>query len=238
MPRRSSKELPLETSADLEFLSSASHFPSSFHKEFSQKIIPETEEIEPPVFPAPILSISTVDDDIEVPRSPQIKAIQSTIPSVKSPAGVVYTPSPGAHQESESTPAKYSSSDALMTKTPSLQTPRRPLTSMHKTVASREEKVAEPNSANSVRRSLILSPSKADGSLIDPIACTSAQDGVHIYVCTETTISRSISGNGITGTNQLQVVCYKYKHYMIETVPLHGKRKLNVKSIRTSPSMI
>lgn len=189
----SSKEPPQETSSDL-VLSNASHFPSSFHQQFSQKIIPETETIETPAFPAPLLSAS-IDEDIEVRNKLQMKGIQTSVSSVKSPAGVIYTPSRMMPQNSEITPAKHSSiGDAFVTETPSLQTPKRPVPTTHEEFISEDEKsVSEPESASLVRRSLIFGPSEVDGCLSELEACASEQIGVHPHAYIEKTRNNQAS---------------------------------------------
>ncbi|ONK56643.1 uncharacterized protein A4U43_C10F11150 [Asparagus officinalis] len=203
--RTSSEGLTQRTYSDLEFLSSASHFSSSFHHQFSQKMITETENIEPPAITVPLLSISSVDEEIEVSKNPQMEAIQYPVPPVKSPIKPICTPSRVTHLNSESTPAKCSSNiDLFMTETPSQQTPKRPVPSTDEKIAPGNEKlVTEPKAGNSVRRSLILSPSKPDGSLSNA-SYTSAQDGVH-NACRKTTISKGISGNEVMGTNLFQM---------------------------------
>ena len=192
----SSKEPLQETSADL-VLSGASHFSSSFHQQFSQKIIPETQKIETPAFPPPSLSTST-EEGTEFKNIPQMEAIPCSAASVKSPAVVIYTPT--RMVPPEITPAK-----SFITKTPSLLTPKISLPTSHEKFVSEDENlVTEPKPASSVRKSLFFSASEDDGSPSDSVACTSAQDSVHPYACRKTT---SIFGDEIIGsfTNQVRV---------------------------------
>lgn len=201
------KEPSKEACSDLP-LSSASHFPSAFHHQFCQKIIPEREKLETPASPAPLLSTST-DKNTELMNSPQMEAIQSNVSSVKSTATETYaecTSSNMLTQNSKVTPAKHSSIiNTFITETPTLQTPKRPVpTTLEKFTSEDTELASEIESANSVRRSLLFGPPEVDGSLSDWDACTSARSGVHSHAYIKTTSSRSTPGDDVfeSVTNQ------------------------------------
>lgn len=201
------KESSQGTSLD-NVLSGASHFSSSFHQQFSHKIIPEREQMEIPASPAPLVSALT-DEDSKCKNSPQMEAIQCSASSIKSHAGA--SSSHVTPEKSEFTAEKdYSIQNDLMTLTPSLQTPKRPVPTTQEKHASEEDTLlTEPKSANSVRRSLIFVPSEVDESPSDLDACASAQDEVSLCAYGKTTAKRNIFLKETIGsiTNQMIAVC-------------------------------
>lgn len=204
-----SVEVPPQASLDSLLLSSASHFSSSFHRQFSQKVtVPETQLTELLASPASLVSISSNSEGKEFRKSPLRKENLCSVSAIKSPAEVIYTTSRGMiSQFSECTPVKYdSNTDVLMTETPALQTPKRAIPTPHKVIED-EKSLCEPKSTPSARRSLIYSPSKTDGSVSDPAVCTIEQSKAIQYSCQRTAATKSMLGEEIGGsaTNQLQV---------------------------------
>ncbi|XP_010908306.2 CDT1-like protein a, chloroplastic [Elaeis guineensis] len=173
LPDESSSELPRTTFVDLESLSSASHFPSSFQRQFSQKVImPETQTSQLLSATASMESMISDDKAKGNRESPQKQDRSSSVLTHKASVEVISTPNRYlVSHHSESTPAKGNSSlHDVMTDTPAQQTPKRPMPTPHdKMVIENENTAAEFRLTSSARRSLIYSPSKTEGSMIAPV---------------------------------------------------------------------
>ncbi|XP_008800440.2 CDT1-like protein a, chloroplastic [Phoenix dactylifera] len=181
----SSSELPRTTLVDLEPLSSASHFPSSFQRQFSQKVImPETQRSQLLSATESMESISSDDKARGNRGSPQKQERSSSVLTLKASAEGISTPNRYmVSHHSESTPAKANSSlDNVMTETPAQQTPKRPMPTPHdKMLIGIEKTASEFRFTSSARRSLIYSPSKTEGSMITPVVSMAEQNKTMQY---------------------------------------------------------
>uniref|UniRef100_A0A0D9XKX9 CDT1 Geminin-binding domain-containing protein n=1 Tax=Leersia perrieri TaxID=77586 RepID=A0A0D9XKX9_9ORYZ len=142
---------PLVQSSNENELSNASHFPHSFQKLMSQKIIVEgTGKTKLLADPAEISILSANDTD--VPKRSSNKQDQHV------------SATPSRHLITicqESTPKQGTSRSPLMVQTPATQTPKRPLPTPIDKLETTSGQTSEARSASSARRSLIMfSPSK------------------------------------------------------------------------------
>ncbi|XP_062201194.1 CDT1-like protein b [Phragmites australis] len=156
-----SAEPPLQSSTENGF-SNASHFPQSFQKLISQKIVADgTEKTQLLSDPAELSSLSA--HDTEGPnRSPKKQDKHVPVP-VQSEISAT----PNRHLISccqESTPKQGTSDSPLMAETPAMQTPKRPLPTPLDKLETTCGHISEPRSASSARRSLMYSPLKFEGS--------------------------------------------------------------------------
>ncbi|KAG8092069.1 hypothetical protein GUJ93_ZPchr0012g19681 [Zizania palustris] len=157
-----SAEPLLESSSENGF-SNASHFPSSFQKLMSQKIIAEgTERTKLLSDPAELSTLRA--DDTEGPNKSSNKQDQDASIPIKTDISAT----PNRHLISscqESTPKQGTSEAPLTAETPAMQTPRRPAPTPIEKLETRSGPISEARSASSARRSLIMySPSKFEES--------------------------------------------------------------------------
>ncbi|TVT97904.1 hypothetical protein EJB05_56830, partial [Eragrostis curvula] len=157
-----SAESPLQISTE-DGVSNASHFPHSFQKLISQKIIADgTEKTQLLSDPAELRSMSVLDT--EGPNTSPKKQDKHVPDPVKSEISAT----PNRHLISccqESTPKQGTSDSPLMTGTPAMQTPKRPLPTPLEKLETTCGHISEPRSASSARRTLMMqSPLKLDGN--------------------------------------------------------------------------
>lgn len=222
LPDESSSKLPQTTFVDLESLSSASHFPSSFQRQFSQKVIlPETQISQLLSATASMESISSDDKAKGNRESPQKQDRSSSVLTLKASVEVIPTPNRYmVSHHSESTPAKANSSlDDVMSETPAQQMPKRPMPNTHdKMVIENENTAAEFRLTSSARRSLIYSPSETEGSMIAPVVSTAEQNKTIQYSSHQA--GREISGSLI---NPCAVCIFKPTTYILQCKRLNCK---------------
>uniref|UniRef100_A0ACD5TNN8 Uncharacterized protein n=1 Tax=Avena sativa TaxID=4498 RepID=A0ACD5TNN8_AVESA len=171
-----SVERVLESSSENGF-SNASHFPRSFQKLMSQKsIAKDTEKTK--LLPDPEVTSLGVDAT-GAPDGSSAKHV-----SVPVKTNICDTPNRRLISFCEnSTPKQAISPSPVMTETPQMQTPKRPLPTPLGKVETSSRQGSEPRSASSARRSLIMfSPSKLDES---PSANTTKLDKDRVANITE-----------------------------------------------------
>ncbi|KAK3152917.1 hypothetical protein QOZ80_2BG0165290 [Eleusine coracana subsp. coracana] len=156
-----STESPLQISTEDGF-SNASHFPHSFHKLMSQKLIPDgTEKTQLLSDPAELSLLCS--HETEGPSTSPKKQDTHMPDSVKSEISAT----PNRHLITccqENTPKQGTSDSPLMTETPAMQTPKRPLPTPLDKLETTCEPISEPRSASSARRTLMMySPLKLEG---------------------------------------------------------------------------
>ncbi|KAL6641233.1 hypothetical protein ACP70R_019414 [Stipagrostis hirtigluma subsp. patula] len=160
-PNGHSAEPRLQISTE-DGLSNASHFPQSFQKLMSQKIIADgTEKTQLLSDPAE-LSCMNARDTEGSNRSPKNQDKHVPVP-VKSEISAT----PNRHLIScceESTPKQLTSDSPVMAETPAMQTPKRPQPTPLDKLETACGQISEPRSASSARRSLMYSPLKFEGS--------------------------------------------------------------------------
>ncbi|KAF8722523.1 hypothetical protein HU200_022350 [Digitaria exilis] len=151
LPNEHAAERLLESSAEDE-LSHASHFPQSFQKLMSQKIIADgTEKTQLLSCPAELRSVSAYDTD-GVNKSPRKQDIHAPVP-----VNSEISATPSRHLISccqESTPKQGPSESPFLVGTPAMQTPQRPLPTPLDKLEATCGHISEPRSASSARRSL------------------------------------------------------------------------------------
>ncbi|TVU32236.1 hypothetical protein EJB05_23959 [Eragrostis curvula] len=157
-----SAESPLQISTE-DGVSNASHFPHSFQKLISQKIIADgTEKTQLLSDPAELRSMSVLDT--EGPNTSPKKQDKH----VPDPVKYEISATPNRHLITccqESTPKQGTSDSPLMTGTPAMQTPKRPLPTPLEKIETTCGHISEPRSASSARRTLMMqSPLKLEGN--------------------------------------------------------------------------
>lgn len=132
LPLGSSSELPQPSLAESGSLINSSHLCPSFCKQFSQKIVPETEKTPLLGSPVPLLSVTTAIGCHHDTRSPIKNENISTSANIMSLARPKITPDKCRNPSfSESTPSKPvpCSTPIKSTKTPAQPTPKRSMPS-------------------------------------------------------------------------------------------------------------
>jgi chromatin licensing and DNA replication factor 1 len=142
---------PLLQSSTEDGLSHASHFPQSFQKLMSQKIIADgTEKTRLLSCPAELSSVSAHDID-EINRSPRKQDTRAPVPVSSE---ISATPSRHLISCQESTPKQGASESPFLAGTPAMQTPKRPVPTPLGKLEATCGHISEPRSASSARRSL------------------------------------------------------------------------------------
>ncbi|CAN6287879.1 unnamed protein product [Urochloa humidicola] len=159
-PNGHAAEPALEGTTEDE-LSHASHFPQSFQKLMSQKIVADgTEKTQLLPDPAGLSSVSAYGSEDRSPRK------QDTHAPV--PVNYEISATPSRHLISccqENTPKQGTSESPLLVGTPAMQTPKRPLPTPLEKPGATCGHISEPRSASSARRSLKTSLKFEGGSL-------------------------------------------------------------------------
>jgi len=154
-------EPPMQGAAEEE-LSNASHFPQSFQKLMSQKIIADgTEKTQLLSDPAELSSVSAYDTEGS-DRNPKKQDEHAPVP-----VNSEISATPSRHLISccqESTPKQGTSESPLLSGTPAIQTPKRPLPTPLEKPKVTCGHISEPRSASSARRSLNTSLKFEGGS--------------------------------------------------------------------------
>jgi chromatin licensing and DNA replication factor 1 len=144
-------EPPLQGAAE-EGFSNASHFPQSFQKLMSQKIIADgTEKTQLLSDPAELSSVSAYGTEGSN-RNPKKQDEHAPVP-----VNSEISATPSRHLISccqESTPKQGTSESPLLSGTPAMQTPKRSLPSPLEKPKATCGQISEPRSASSARRSL------------------------------------------------------------------------------------
>ncbi|KAF0906537.1 hypothetical protein E2562_011517 [Oryza meyeriana var. granulata] len=175
---------PLRQSSNENEFSNASHFPRSFQKLMSQKIIAErTDRSNLLSDPAELSTLST--DDTEGPKRSSNKQDQH----ISIPFKTDISATPNRHLISscqESTPKQRTLHSPLMAETPAMQTPKRPLPTPIEKLETTSGQTSEARSASSARRSLkMYSPSKIE-------ECSSDNDGATLIPEHEVTAGKCL----------------------------------------------
>ncbi|CAL4942520.1 unnamed protein product [Urochloa decumbens] len=161
-PNEHAAEAALEGSTEDE-LSYASHFPQSFQKLMSQKIVADgTEKTQLLPDPAEPNSVSAYDSE-GINRSPRKQDTHAPVP-----VNYEISATPSRHLISccqESTPKQGTSESPLLVGTPAMQTPKRLLPTPYEKTGATCGHIPEPRSATSARRSLKASLKFEGGSL-------------------------------------------------------------------------
>jgi chromatin licensing and DNA replication factor 1 len=190
-----SAELSLQISTEDGF-SNASHFPHSFQKHISKKIIADrTEKSQLLSDPAELSSMCA--HATEGPNTSPKKEDKHMPDPVKSEIPAT----PNRHLITccqESTPKQGTSDSPLTTETPANQTPQRPLPTPLDKLETTYGHISEPRSASSARRTLMMySPLKLEGST----ACHDVNTARHEFSAKKGLFSEEES----TVTNLLEV---------------------------------
>ena len=142
--------------------SNASHFPQSFQKLMSQKVITDgAEKTQLLPDPTKLNSVSAYDTE-GTNRSPKKQDKHASV-TVNSEISVT----PSRHSISccqEGTPKQETSESPLLAQTPAMQTPKRPLPTPLEKLEATCGHISEPRSASSARRSLNTSLKFEGGS--------------------------------------------------------------------------
>ncbi|CAN6298979.1 unnamed protein product [Urochloa humidicola] len=141
----------------------ASHFPQSFQKLMSQKIVADgTEKTQLLPDSAELSSVSAYDTE-GINRSTRKQDTHAPVP-----ANYEISATPSRHLISccqESTPKQGTSESPLLVGTPAMQTPKRPLPTPLEKPGITCGQISEPRSASSARRSLKTSLKFEEGSV-------------------------------------------------------------------------
>jgi len=155
-------EPPLQGTTE-DGLSHASHFPQTFQKLISQKIVADgTEKTQLLSDPAELSSVHAYDTE-GTNRSPKKQDMHSPVP-----VNSEISATPSRHLISccqESTPKQGTSESSFLAGTPAMQTPKRPLPTSLEKLETTCGHISEPRSTSSARRSLNTSLKFEGGSL-------------------------------------------------------------------------
>ncbi|KAL6883565.1 hypothetical protein ACP4OV_010979 [Aristida adscensionis] len=153
-----SAKLPLLITTE-DALTNASHFPQSFQKLMSQKIIADGAE-KTQLLPDPAEVCSTNGNDKEGSNiiSPKKQDKHESVPENSEISATPNRRLISCYQES--TPKQVASDSPLMAGTPAMQTPKRPLPTPADKLETTSGQISEPRSASSARRSLMYSQLK------------------------------------------------------------------------------
>ncbi|XP_006661889.1 CDT1-like protein b [Oryza brachyantha] len=202
-----SSEPHLQSSNENE-LSNASHFPRSFQKLMSKKIIVEgTDRTKLLSDPAELSTLNA--DDAEGPK--RSSNMQDRHASIPFKADISATPSRQLISNcQESTPKQGTLCSPLMAETPAMQTPQRPLPTPIEKLETTNGQTSEARSASSARRSLVMySPAKLEESSSD-------HDGAILISENEVTVGKCLfpdAGHNFTKTLEENnpVICFSDK---------------------------
>jgi len=157
-------EPPLQGTTE-DGLSHASHFPQTFQKLMSQKIVADaTEKTQLLSDPEELSSVRACAYDTEgTNRSPKKQDTHAPVP-----VNSEISATPSRHLISccqESTPKQGTSESSFLAGTPAMQTPKRPLPTSLEKLETTCGHISEPRSTSSARRSLNTSLKFEGGSL-------------------------------------------------------------------------
>ncbi|KAH7689971.1 chromatin licensing and DNA replication factor 1 protein [Dioscorea alata] len=240
LTERSATVPPLQSFGNLDSVSSTSCILSSFHKQFSDKVvIPETVKTQQLANPDSLDSIKPDDETVAFSGSPQKKDNITSVSTIN-PSHMMCIPNQLTGSKfSEGTPTKsFINSDELRVETPALQAPKRALlTSDEKPVIEGGGFVTETKVSGSVRRSLIYSPANTDGD-VSYLVQAGEQDGRVKSFCEKTTAKRCLTDEVCDSEikdQQMRQTGFEKRQEMLACLPnLFNMIKLIFRSVNCS----
>ncbi|XP_052134050.1 CDT1-like protein a, chloroplastic [Oryza glaberrima] len=215
---------PLLQSSNRNELLNASHFPCSFQKLMSQKIIADgTDRTKLLSDPAELSMLSA--DDTEGPKRSSNKQDQHA--SIPFKTDISSTPNRHLISSCQGSTPKQGTllHSPLMAETPAMQTPRRPLPTQIEKLETTSGQTSEARSASSARRSLkMFSPSKIQ-------ECSSDHDGAILTLEHEVTAGKCLFPDETHNfTNSLEennpAICFADVDKTKEVDPAESQEKI------------
>lgn len=217
--QRSSSESPHPTSSEFESLTNASHLSQFFCRQFSKKMLAETEKtplLDSPVLLSSITKLTTTTGSHHDNGSPMKKdTFSSSYADTKSPVELVFSQDCYRNPNfSEKTPTKPShfSTPAKLSETPAQATPKRLMPSPHDNAA-----VATVIASNLAPRRVLFSSSlkaESDSNLITHVTENDGDEsmpgGVHLeneYTKSSATVIQSEQNQAGLSKRQQMLIC-------------------------------
>jgi len=209
-------EPPLQGTAE-DGLSHASHFPQTFQKLISQKIVADgTEKTQLLSDPAELSSVHAYDTE-GTNRSPKKQDMHAPVP-----VNSEISATPSRHLISccqESTPKQGTSESSFLAGTPAMQTPKRPLPTSLEKLETTCGHISEPHSTSSARRSLNTSLKFEGGSL-------SYHDGMEHEATAKKDVFSEDSSSSIKSLEDNDLISFTYKDKTNQIDPVETQEKI------------
>ncbi|PAN46685.2 hypothetical protein PAHAL_9G210000 [Panicum hallii] len=209
-------EPPLQGTTE-DGLSYASHFPQTFQKLMSQKIVADgTEKTQLLSDPAELSSVRAYDTE-GTNRSPKKQDTHAPVP-----VNSEISATPSRHLISccqESTPKQGTSESSFLAGTPAMQTPKRLLPTSLEKLETTCGHISEPRSTSSARRSLNTSLKFEGGSL-------SCHDGMEHEATAKKDVFSEVSSSSNKSLEENDLISFTYEEKTNQIDPVETQEKI------------